>query len=258
LTVNIAVAGKGGTGKTSVTSLVIRYLVRRTLGTVLAIDADPNANLAEDLGLDVKLTVVKIVDEFHRLTVKIPPGMTKESYLEYQLNAAVSDTRGLDLITMGRGESAEYFSSYPDVFIRNLIDDWAKIYDFVVIDNEAGMEHLGRRPNWHIDEMLLVSDHSTKGIRLVARMRDVIKEMHLAIARESVIVNMVPGDIDPLLKQEMDIFRIAPAAIIPFDEEIKKFEFAQKPLFQLPDTSVAVIAVNKLMDKLVRKTKVPA
>jgi CO dehydrogenase maturation factor len=252
LTVNIAIAGKGGTGKTSVTSLVIRYLVRNTLGAVLAVDADPNDNLAEDLGLEVKQTVVKIVNEFHRETLRIPTGMTKESYLEYQLNAAVSDTRGLDLITMGRGESAEYFSSYPDVFIRNLIDDWAKNYDFVVIDNEAGMDHLGRRPNWHIDEMLLVTDHSGKGIRLVARMRDVIKEMHLAVKRESVIMNMVPGDIDPLLKQEMDIFRITPAVIIPFDEEIKKYEFAQKPLFQLPDTSAAVIAVNKFMDNLIK------
>jgi CO dehydrogenase maturation factor len=249
VTVNIAVAGKGGTGKTSVTSLVIRYLLKNELGTVLAVDADPNSNLADSLGLEVRETVGRILNEFQGDKINIPPGMTKEVYLEYQLNLAITESKNLDLITMGRGEGPECYC-YPNVVIRKLIDDWAKNYAFVVMDNEAGMEHLSRRTTQNVDELLLVSDHSVKGLRAVARVRDLVKELKLSITRESIIINQVPGQIDPLLRQEMDRLGIEPAAVIPVDEELMRFDLEQKPLFDLPDTSAAVAAVNELMDKL--------
>ena len=251
MTINIAVAGKGGTGKTSIASLVIRYLLNNNPGAILAVDADPNSNLAENLGLEVRQTVGRILNEFQGEKIKIPAGMTKEGYLEYQLNAAISEGKSLDLITMGRGEGPECYC-YPNVVIRKLIDEWAKNYAFVVMDNEAGMEHLSRRTTQNIDEMLLVSDHSVKGLRAVSRIRDLIKELKLVIKRESVIINMVPGEIDPLLQQEMDRLGIKPAAMIPVDDEVKKYDLEQKPLFQLPDTSVAVTAVNELMIRLLK------
>ena len=107
MSVNIAVAGKGGSGKTSVTSLVIRYLIKNGLGPILAVDADPNSNLAESLGLEVKQTVGRILNNFQGEKLNIPPGMTKESYLEYKLNEAVVESKGLDLVAMGRGEGPE-------------------------------------------------------------------------------------------------------------------------------------------------------
>jgi CO dehydrogenase maturation factor len=257
LTVNIAVAGKGGTGKTSVTSLVIRYLLKNNLGTVLAVDADPNSNLAESLGLEVKQTVGRILNEFQGEKLNIPAGMTKESYLEYQLNGAIAEGKSLDLITMGRGEGPECYC-YPNVVIRKLIDDWAKNYTFVVMDNEAGMEHLSRRTTQNIDEMLLVSDHSIKGLRAVARVRDLIKELKLVVKRQSIIINMVPGEVDPLVRGEMERLGIPPATVIPVDNEIKQYDLEQKPLFQLPDTSIAAAAVNELMKKLLSKSQVSA
>lgn len=253
MTINIAVAGKGGTGKTSVTSLVIRYLLKNNLGTVLAVDADPNSNLAESLGLEVRQTVGRILNEFQGEKIKIPPGMTKEAYLEYQLNVAITESQGIDLITMGRGEGPECYC-YPNVVIRKLIDEWAKNYAFVVMDNEAGMEHLSRRTTQNIDEMLLVSDHTVKGLRAVARIRDLIKELKLVVKRESIIINLVPGEIDSLLKQEMKRLGVTPAAVIPVDEELRKYDLEQKPLFHLPDTSKAVRAINQLMDRLLTKT----
>jgi CO dehydrogenase maturation factor len=255
MTVNIAVAGKGGTGKTSVTSLVIRYLLKNNLGTVLAVDADPNSNLAESLGLEVRQTVGRILNEFQGEKIKIPAGTTKEAYLEYQLNVAITESKGIDLITMGRGEGPECYC-YPNVVIRKLIDEWAKNYAFVVMDNEAGMEHLSRRTTQNIDEMLLVSDHSVKGLRAVARIRDLIKELKLVVKRESIIVNLVPGEVDPLLRGEMERLGITPAAIIPVDEEVRKYDLEQKPLFQLPDTSKAVTAVSELMNRLLSRTGV--
>jgi CO dehydrogenase maturation factor len=255
MTINIAVAGKGGTGKTSIASLVIRYLLKNDLGTVLAVDADPNSNLAENLGLEVRQTVGRILNAFQGEKLRIPPGTTKEAYLEYQLNVAITESKGLDLITMGRGEGPECYC-YPNVVIRKLIDEWAKNYSFVVMDNEAGMEHLSRRTTQNIDELLLVSDHSVKGLRAIARIRELIKELKLIVKRESIIINLVPGTLDPLLTQEMERLGIAPAAIIPVDEELKRYDLEQKPLFSLPDTARAVTAVNQLMDKLLSRTGV--
>jgi len=255
LSVSIAVAGKGGTGKTSVTSLVIRYLLKNDLGTVLAVDADPNSNLAENLGLEVRQTVGRILNEFQGEKLHIPAGTTKEAYLEYQLNVAITESKGLDLITMGRGEGPECYC-YPNVVIRKLIDDWSKNYAYVVMDNEAGLEHLSRRTTQNVDELLMVSDHSVKGLRAVARVRDLVAELKLAVKRESVIINQVPGEIDPLLSEEMERLGIVPAAIIPVDEDLKRYDLEQKPLFNLPDTSRAVTAVNDLMDKLLKTENV--
>lgn len=253
MTINIAVAGKGGTGKTSVTSLVIRYILKNDLGTVLAVDADPNSNLAESLGLEVRQTVGRILNEFQGEKLKIPAGMTKEAYLEYQLNSAITESKNLDLITMGRGEGPECYC-YPNVVIRKLVDDWAKNYAFVVMDNEAGMEHLSRRTTQNIDEILLVSDHTIKGLRALARIKELIKELKLVVKRESVIINNVPGELDPRLRVEMEKLGISPTAVIPADEEISKYDLEQKPLLQLPDNSKAVTAINRLMDRLLTRT----
>ena len=255
MTINIAVAGKGGTGKTSVTSLVIRYILNNNLGAVLAVDADPNSNLAESLGLEVRQTVGRILNDFQGEKLKIPAGMTKEAYLEYQLNGAITESKNIDLITMGRGEGPECYC-YPNTVIRKLVDEWSKNYAYAVIDNEAGMEHLSRRTTQNIDEMLLVSDHSIKGLRALARIKDLIKELKLVITRESIIINNVPGKVDPRIKEEMEQLEITPAAIIPADEEISQYDLEQKPLFQLPDTSKAVTAVNELMSRLLSKTGV--
>ena len=257
MTVNIAVAGKGGSGKTSVAALVIRYILNHNLGNVLAVDADPNSNLAEGLGLEVRQTVGRILNDFQGEKLNIPPGMTKEAYLEYQLNVAITESKGLDLITMGRGEGPECYC-YPNVVIRKLIDDWAKNYAYVVMDNEAGMEHLSRRTTQNVNELLLVSDHSVKGLRAIARVRDLVAELKLNVARESIIINKVPGKIDALLEQEMERLSITPTTIIPLDDELNRCDLEQKPLFTLPDTAPAVAAVNALMDRLLKPIKVEA
>jgi CO dehydrogenase maturation factor len=255
LSINIAVAGKGGSGKTSVASLVIRYLIDNDLGAVLAVDADPNSNLAESLGLEVRQTVGRILNEFQGEKLNIPAGLTKEAYLEYQLNLAITESKGLDLVTMGRGEGPECYC-YPNVVIRKLIDEWSKNYAFVVMDNEAGMEHLSRRTTQNVDELLLVSDHSVKGLRAIARVRELVAELKLTVKRESIIINRVPDKIDPLLSQEMDRLGMVPAANIPIDEALQQYDLEQKPLFNLPDTSQAVMVVNELMERLLIKTGV--
>jgi len=249
LSITIAVAGKGGCGKTSVAALVIRYLMRHGRGSILAVDADPNANLAESLGLELRQTIGGILFSFQGEKLSIPAGMSKEAYLEYQLNTAITESPGLDLITMGRGEGPECYC-YPNTVLRKLIDDWSKNYAYVVMDNEAGMEHLSRRTTRDIDELLLVSDHSIKGLRAAARIRELVAELQLTVRRTSVIVNLVPGVIDPRLSEAMAGLGITPAATIPVDETLRRYDLEQKPLLGLPDTSPSVETVSDLMDRL--------
>ena len=246
---NIAVAGKGGTGKTSLTSLVIRHLVRNGGEAILAVDADSNANLAESLGLEVKQTVGLVLDEFQGEKINIPPGMTKEVYLEYKLNEIIVESERLDLVVMGRGEGPECYC-YPNVILRKFIDTLSENYAYVIMDNEAGMEHLSRRTTQNVDELLIVSDHSVKGVRTVARIRDLVSELKLMVKRQSVIINFVSNGIDPLVTEELARLGIEPAATIPFDEEVYGYDLKLKTLLDLPDTSKAVRAVGDLMAKI--------
>ena len=246
---NIAVAGKGGTGKTSLASLIIRYLNKDGKGPILAIDADPNANLGDSLGLSVNQTVGSIIATFNEEKINIPPGTTKEAYLEYKLNETFVEDKGLDLITMGRREGAGCYC-YPNTILRKFLDTLSGSYAYMVMDNEAGLEHLSRRTTQDVDELLLVSDHSVKGVRTLARIRDLISELKLSVKRQSVVINFVPARLDPVITSELARLDIEPIAIIPFDEEVRQYDFEMKSLLDLPDTSKAVTAVADLMAKL--------
>jgi len=252
LSFNIAVAGKGGSGKTSVASLIIRYLKQNGSGPILAVDADPNANLGESLGLDIKQTVGLILDDFQKDKINIPPGMSKDAYLEYKLNEAMVESSGLDLVTMGRGEGPECYC-YPNLILKKFADTLADNYAYMVMDNEAGMEHLSRRTTQNIDELLIISDHSVKGVRTVARIRDLVSELKLVVKRQSVIINFAPTTLDPLITKELDRLGIEPVATIPLDEEVRDYDLKLKPLLDLPDASRAVRAVGDLMAKLLNK-----
>lgn len=247
MTFSIAVAGKGGSGKTSVTSLVIRYLKNRKMTPILAVDADANANLGDSLGLTVKETVGAIIASFNEVKMGIPPGMTKEAYLQYRLNQAMVESQGIDLLTMGRGEGPECYC-YPNVVLRKTADSLAGNYAYVVMDNEAGMEHLSRRTTQNIDALLLVSNHSVKGVRTLARIRELVAELGLVVKRQFVVINMVPDELAPPIVDEMAKLGLKPDVIIPQDEMIYQYDLEARPLMELPDSSRAVAAVDNLME----------
>jgi len=249
LSFNIAVAGKGGTGKTSVATMVIRYLLSKGAGPILAIDADPNANLGESLGLDIKQTVGSLIASFNEEKINIPPGMTKEAYLDVKMNEAVVEAKGIDLVTMGRGEGPDCYC-YPNVILRKFADTLSGNYPYMVMDNEAGMEHLSRRTTQNVDELLLVSDHSVKGVRTLARIKELVDELKLVVKRQSVLINQVPDGISPEVAGEMSRLGIEATAIIPLDDEVYQYDIKLKPLLELPDSSKAVQAVNNLMVNL--------
>ncbi len=252
---NIAVAGKGGSGKTSVASLVIRYLMKNGSVPILAIDADPNPKLGESLGLTVEQTVGLMLDAFQKNKINIPPGMNKQSYLDYKLNEIIVESKGLDLVTMGRGEGPECYC-YPNLILKQFVDTLTENYAYMVMDNEAGMEHLSRRTTQNVDGLFIISDHSVKGIRTVARIRDLVSKLKLVVKRQMVIINFVPTKLDPLVTEELDRLGIDPIATIPLDEEVYEYDLKLKPLLDLPDTSKAVRVVNDLMTKLFKTEEI--
>ena len=252
---NIAVAGKGGSGKTSVACLVIRYLKKNSSGPILAIDADPNANLGESLGLMVNKTVGLTLDEFQKDKIKIPPGMTKEVYLEYKLNEIIVESERVDLVTMGRGEGAECYC-YPNLIVKKFADTLADNYAYMIMDNEAGMEHLSRRTTQNVDELLIISNYSVKGIRSVARIKELVSELKLVVKRQLIIINFVPAKLDPLVTEALDRLGIDSTATVPLDEEVYEYDLKLKSLLDLPDTSKAVRAVSDLMTKLFKTEEI--
>jgi len=245
----IAVAGKGGSGKTSITSMIIRHLLKNGGGPILAVDADPNANLGESLGIKYEKTIGSIIATFNEEKINIPSGMTKEAYLEVKLNDVIAESKGLDLVTMGRGEGAKCYC-YPNLLLRKFTDRLADNYAYTVMDNEAGMEHLSRRTTQNVDELLLISNHSVKGVRTIVRLIDLVKELDLVVKRQSIIINMTPGKIDPLVGAELSKAGLQPTAIIPLDQTVYEFDLNQRPLLDLPDDAVAAKAITDLMKGL--------
>ena len=248
----IAVAGKGGNGKTSICSLIIRYLLKNGKGPVLAVDADANANLGESLGLAVRQTVGGVLAAFQNDKIRIPAGLTKEAYLEIKLNEVLVESKGLDLLTMGRGEGQDCYC-YPNTVLRKFVDSLSKTYPYLVMDNEAGMEHLSRGTTQNIDELLLVSNATVKGIRTIARIKELVTELKLSVRNQRVVINLVNGELDPMVVAELERSNIVPTVLIPVDEEIVRYDLDLKPLTELPDTSEAVNAIDKLMEKILGK-----
>jgi len=232
----IATAGKGGTGKTTIAAFFIDYLRRAHNGSILAIDADPNSNLNQALGIELKDTVVGILDKVAGMKEGLLSGMTKDRFIEYEIQSAVSEGDGFDLLAMGRPEGPGCYC-YANNVLRGLIEKLSSGYDFVVVDNEAGMEHLSRRITRSIDSLFIISDFSRVGIRSARRISDLAKEMEIKVGGEYLIINMARSGINPL-KAEVDKSSLKLAGVIPFDEKIEDLSLEGKPVVEVLEMSL--------------------
>ena len=250
---NIAVAGKGGTGKTSLTGLLIDCLVNDKKGPILVVDADANANINEVLGLDIDVTLGQIREEINQREKQgnsFPGGMTKAQYLQYRLNTSVAEGPGYDLIVMGRSEGEGCYC-YVNGILREQTDKLSDSYDYLVIDNEAGMEHLSRKTTKHIDKLLLVSDCSRRSIQAVARIRDLARELNLNVGDMQLIVNKAPnGILNDGIKEEIEKHNLSLIGVVPMDEMIYEYDSNGIPLVELPKESKAKVAINDIVTKL--------
>ena len=253
----IAIAGKGGTGKTTISGLIIRYLKRSGHTPILAVDADADSNLPQALGLTDDMTIGtigKARQDFFTSKGDVPPGMPKEAYLELKLNEVVVESDDVDLLVMGRPEGAGCYC-YINNFLRSYLESLGENYPFVVIDNEAGLEHLSRRTAQQIDYLIVVSDYSLNGLRAAGRIRELSEELDVEIGQQFLLINRVPGEPDQSFTKKAEEQGVTILGVIPADDTIYKSDLAGKPVVDLPDESKAVKAFNEVMKHIIPITK---
>ncbi|MBC7325941.1 MAG: AAA family ATPase [Moorella sp. (in: Bacteria)] len=243
---HIAVAGKGGTGKTTFAALLIRYLVENNKGSILAVDADPNANLNEALGVAVETVIADVLDATKNPKA-IPTGMSKDMFIEYQLAQALVETRDFDLLTMGRPQGPGCYC-YPNDLLRKHLETLSGNYDYMIIDSEAGLEHISRRIIQNVTDLFVLSDASARGIRSAGRVRELVQELQLPIANQYLVITRATGDLVPL-QGEIERSGLPLKGIIPYDDQIVDFDTYSKPLFSLSADAPAVEAVKEILTR---------
>ena len=248
----IAVAGKGGTGKTTISSLVIGHFVRAGKTPVFAVDADANYNLNEQLGVDVRSTIGGSREDMKKKITanEAPAGMSKDDWMEIQMQASLIESEGFDLLVMGRPEGPGCYCAANNTLRRHL-ELLSGNYPVVVIDNEAGMEHLSRRTTAKIDLLLLVSEPSPVGIMSAARIRDLAREMEIAVARTGLVINRVPGGMAERLVAEARGRDLEVLGTVPADELVMEYALSHTPAIRLPQETPAVRAIEKILSTVV-------
>ncbi|MCD4687136.1 MAG: AAA family ATPase [Anaerolineae bacterium] len=261
MTTTIALAGKGGVGKTTIAALVIKYLMQSQPGAILAIDADPSSNLNLVLGLDQEWTVGEIRENLLSEVQKsltatgaamgaISGGRSKQDYLDYEVRAALAEGDRFDLIAMGRSEGPGCYCAVNHN-LRHVIDSISKNYRYVVIDNEAGMEHLSRRTTRDVQALLVISNISQRGIIAAERIAGFRDELDIDIEHTYLILNGLRGDTVPEpVQQRVDAMDIPLLGTLPHDDELLEFEFSGRPVVDVADDSPVYTAVAAMMQQI--------
>jgi CO dehydrogenase maturation factor len=242
----IAIAGKGGVGKTTICGLLIRYLVEEVKdGPVLAVDADPNSNLNELLGVDVAVTI----GEARELMKKdVPQGMTKDVWFEYKVHEAIIESKGFDLLVMGRPEGPGCYCA-ANSLAKKSIDVLKENYAYVVVDNEAGMEHISRLVTQDIDQLYIISDATPRGVMTAKRIIDLISDLGLNIKRMGIVINRLKaGEGEKLIDVAVQTGEKV-AGTIRNDDVLIKDDMEGKPIFFLDKESVALADAYELFKK---------
>ncbi len=260
MTTTIALAGKGGVGKTTIAGMVIKYLGQTQPGAILAIDADPSSNLNMVLGLDLEWTVGDIRENLlskvkDTLTAggaamgTLPGGISKREYLDYEVRTSISEGDRFDLVAMGRSEGPGCYCAVNHN-LREVVDSISKNYRYVVIDNEAGMEHLSRRTTRDVQHLLVVSDPTQRGLVAAERIAGFRQQMDIHIEHTWLILNRLPGEMPAPLQARIEEMGIPLLGVVPSDARLVEFEFSGRPLIELGDDSPVYKAVTGMMTQL--------
>ena len=248
----IAVAGKGGVGKTTTCGMLIDYLCSKGQGPVLVVDADANANLNEVLGVEVETSLGAIREEMAQAELKgtVPTGMTKAEYAEFKFNSALIEEDDFDMLVMGRTQGKGCYC-YVNGVLKTQVDKYARNYKYIVMDNEAGLEHVARGTLPKVDTMLLISDCSRRGIQAAARVKETIDEMELKPGKLGLIVNRAPGGVlDDGVKAEIEKYGLELLGVLPQDEGVYRCDCDGEPSAKLPQSNPVKIALREILSNL--------
>jgi CO dehydrogenase maturation factor len=245
----IAVAGKGGVGKTTIAALVVKYLIESGRKPIFAVDADPNYTLGEALGIEVEQTIGMMREEFIGDRTQIPAGMSKGAVLEMKMQAAVLEGKDVDLIVMGRQEGPGCYCSLNNL-LRNFTDTLSADYPYTVIDNEAGMEHLSRRNTRKIDTLLVVSDHSVKAAKAARRVSALVDELKIDVANRWLVMNRSPDNISDQVQEQIDKSELQLLVKLPCDESIVEVDATGSSILDSSSNTPIFQALSHALDKL--------
>ncbi len=242
----IALAGKGGTGKTSLSALIIKTLQEQGKGPILAVDADPNSTLSEILGVTVHQTIGDLREDTLDNISELPPSLSKSSYLELGLEECLVEEKDFDMLVMGHGEGPRCYCMVNHI-LRKYIEVLRKNYRYVIIDNEAGMEHLSRRTTQNVDILFIITHPEPISIRSASRIYQLVKKLKLHVKKPYLVINKVGGNLSSALKDEIANTGLPLFGEIPEDEELVHLALEGKPIWELSSQSKAQLAVKKFI-----------
>ena len=249
----IAVAGKGGVGKTTLCGLLIQYLCDQGKTPVLAVDADSNSNLNEVLGVEAKQTLGEIREKMKKassLKSEVPSNMSKDVYAEQELFASLTEEENFDLLVMGRSQGAGCYC-FVNSLLQRQLNSIQDNYPFVVVDNEAGMEHISRGLLSKIDTIILVSDCSRRGIQAAARIAELVEELNIKPEQIGLIVNRAPdGKLSEGTREEVENRKLNLFGVVPGDELVYDYDCDGKAIVSLPEDSAIKVAIKEIAEKI--------
>ena len=248
MTYTVALAGKGGTGKTTLAGLLIKYLLKKSKTPILAVDADCNANLNEVLGLEVKDTIGNAREEMKKGVV--PGGMTKDIFMEMKLEEAMVEAAGYDLIVMGQPEGAGCYCA-ANTLLAGFMERLAGNYPFVVMDNEAGMEHISRLTTKDVDVLLIVTDTSRRGLQAAVRIDELARSLNIGVGKSYVVINQVKNTLSAKALEMIKNAGLELAGSVPDDDTIYEYDFNGRPTIEMPEDSPSVQAAFEIFEKIV-------
>ena len=245
---SIALAGKGGTGKTTMAGLLIKYLVNKDKTPVLAVDADSNANLNEVLGLEVADTLGNAREEMKKGVV--PNGMTKDVFMSMKLEQAVIEDEGYDLIVMGQPEGAGCYCA-ANTLLTNFLDRLQKNYPYVVMDNEAGMEHISRLTTSNVDILLIVADTSRRGLQAALRIDKLSRDLNIGVNKSYLVINQSKAEPSNEVMNIIQDGDLELAGTVPDDDTVYTYDLKGQPTIEMPDENAAVKAAYEIFDRII-------
>ena len=250
----IALAGKGGVGKTTICGMLIEYLCQKKNGPVLAVDADANSNLNEVLGVEVHSTLGEIREEIAQAEMSaknpIPAGMSKADYAEMQFSDALTEADDYDLLVMGRTQGKGCYC-FVNGLLSTQVAKYAQNYRYIVVDNEAGLEHISRGILPKVDTILLVSDCSRRGVQAAGRLSEMIDELKLGAKEVGLIINRAPGgQLNDGVREEIEKYHLHLMGVVPHDDTVYEYDAEGKPSVTVPADSPVKQAVHRIFDQL--------
>jgi CO dehydrogenase maturation factor len=248
MSLSIAFSGKGGTGKTTLAGLLVRYLIKHGKGPILAVDADSNYNLNEVLGVEVDETLGGVRERMKKGDV--PSGMTKDRFMSMQLEQAIVEADDFDLVVMGQPEGQGCYCA-ANTLLSDFLSKLTANYQSIVMDNEAGMEHISRLTTKNIDTLLVVSDPSRRGLQAAQRIKELAQSLNIGVKDIHLILNNAREEPSQAVLDIIEQAGMKLLGVVYADQTLAEYDMTGRPTAELPEDNPVVQSAFAMFDRIV-------